>query len=108
MQLTQWPLLQRLALGCGVWVPSRHTQEAHPGGEESLAKAIYKDWCSSQGLQLEWLCLGLQGKGVTREGDTLSPLSSHCQGFRGDRSKTQSLSHPGNFSIKAEEKDIFL
>lgn len=89
-------------------MPGRYTQEAHPGGEENLAKAIYKDWCSSQGLQREWLYLGLQGKGVTREGDTLSPLSSHCQGSRGDRSKTQSLSHRGNLSIKAEEKDIIL
>ena len=72
-----------------------------------MAKAVYKDWRSSQGLQREWLCLGLQGKGVAREGDTLSPLSSHCQSFRGDRSETQSLSHPGNLSIKAEE-DIIL
>lgn len=59
-----------MGYGCPADTPRR----AHAGGEESLAKAIYKDWCSRQGLQLEWLCLGLQGKGVTREGDTLSLL----------------------------------
>lgn len=104
MQLTQWALLQRPALGCGGWVPGKYTQEAHPGREESLAKAIY-----SQGLQREWLYLGLPaGQGGDQGGGHFKPLSCHCQGSRRDRSKTQSLSHPGNLSIKAEEKDIIL
>lgn len=37
MQLTQWALLQRPALGCGELGALWATQEAHPGGEENLA-----------------------------------------------------------------------
>lgn len=42
------------------WNMGARQRETRPGGEESLAKAVYKDWCSSQGLQWERLCLGLQ------------------------------------------------
>lgn len=60
MQLTQWALQKASSRlwGMGAW-------QIHPGGtprRRNLAKAIYKDWCSSQGLQREWLYLGLQGK----------------------------------------------
>ena len=51
---------------------------------------------------------GPAGEGVTREGDTLTPLSSHCQGSMGDRIKTKSLSSPGNLSVRVGEKDTSL